>query len=276
MCFGTVTEILPPLSISISHCSHPVWFKQELKGWRDFKRFRGPRRTIQTRPEKTFRTAPQRNPDYSTMTLSVSACDVRWIKWYYKEVQVKRNDTKRKDEAAGHRWSRWSRRSGEVWSRPKRKEEALNSTQPPACRPTYGSTVNIDEQEKNQIDGSMVTEEGRYRERESPEVGKNVVHHCILSMPDEKKTTAHTRDKQCWSIRNKQTQSDTKLRLQRENKSDLNPSAEHRGSFQRCLNRTNIFFSGVYGYLHKHKRTKTGLHQHRGRRGIWFPRVRIQ
>lgn len=80
-----------------------------------------------------------------------------------------------------------------------------------------------------------------------------------------------TYERQCWSIRNKQTQSDTKLRLQRENKSDLNPSVEHHGSFQRCLNRTNIFFSWVYGYLHKHKHTKTGLHQHRGRRGSDFP-----
>lgn len=72
------------ISISISHRCHPLWFKQKPAEQRASERTSNTPTVrgfpFKTRPGKTFWTAPQRNPDYSTMPLSFSACNVKWMK----------------------------------------------------------------------------------------------------------------------------------------------------------------------------------------------------
>lgn len=137
-------EIWALLSVSISHHCQA---RRAARGWGHFKRFGGWRLAIQTRPQKMLCTAPQRNPDYSVMPFSFSACNVKWIKWNYKEVQDKVGKKgeemaqRRRVKSRGQDWTSW-----EVWSRQLQRKDpkgwrrlwqALN-----LCRLSCSTTVS--------------------------------------------------------------------------------------------------------------------------------------
>lgn len=98
ICFGSVAQVLLPLSISISLSYHPVCFKLEMRCKIDFKHFRCPGLTVQTWPQKSFWSRPQSNPDYSTMTTSFGAFDVTSMKLNYNVVQVEGEREIHKDD----------------------------------------------------------------------------------------------------------------------------------------------------------------------------------
>lgn len=146
------------ISISISRRCRPLWFKQKPAEQRASERTSNtpPVRSFpfRTRPGKTFWTAPQRNPDYSTMPLSFSACNVKWMK-----MELQRSWSQsggKKEETAqrgwikpwvicGQDWTAAPQRFGHARHKENRAEETLNSCEAAAGRHTSPPLASMDE-----------------------------------------------------------------------------------------------------------------------------------
>lgn len=94
MGFGAVIEILAVMQSDFKQKHAELW---EVVGALRFKQ--GQR--------KRFGPRHKKNLDYSTLPLSFSACDVKWIKLNYKEFQVKAWKKKSKEMAQWGRIKPW-------------------------------------------------------------------------------------------------------------------------------------------------------------------------